>query len=62
MLLFIFVQMYTWGQPGLSNMNDSVTSFFIIRKTHCSTLCFAHGIFGGCLLGMTIGILIGSVF
>ena len=26
--------------------------FCIIRKAHCSTLCFAHGIFGGCLLGM----------
>ena len=26
--------------------------FCIIWKAHCSTLCFAHGIFGGCLLGM----------
>ena len=27
MFVFIFVQMYTWGQPRLPNMNDSVTSF-----------------------------------
>jgi len=26
MLLFIFVQMYIWGQPSLPNMNSSVTS------------------------------------
>jgi len=26
--------------------------FRIIRQAHCSTVCFAHGIFGGRLLGM----------
>jgi len=29
--------------------------FRIIRQAHCSTVCFAHGIFGGHLLGMFDG-------
>ena len=109
-MLFIFVQMYIWGQPKLPNMNGSITSFlyhpessmfdsmFCTRyfwrvfvghvqlalwfaqyfkltelhslharsftfdnfgnwisrnqQAHCSTLCFAHRIFAGHLLGM----------
>ena len=33
MLLIIFVQMYTWDQPRLPNMNDSVTSFLYHLET-----------------------------
>jgi hypothetical protein len=51
MLLFIFVQMYTWGQPRLPNMNDSVTSFLYHPESSLLDSMF-RGIFGGCLLGM----------
>ena len=33
MLLFIFVQMYIWGQLRLLNMNGSVTSFLYLPES-----------------------------